>query len=98
MSSSPTRAREHLDPVVAALELDESDRCGRGPGQHLVDTAAVLAGEPGQPGPPLGDLLQPTRLGLEVAEIAGQITGHLGQGVAGLGQPAAQVVEHRVSP
>ena len=64
--------------------------------QHLVDRRPVLAGQPGQRRPPLGDLLQPSRLGLQVAEVAGQVTRDIGQPVAELGQPAAERGQHVV--
>ena len=51
---------------------------------------AVLAEQPGQLEPSLGDLLQPTRLDLQVVEVARQIAGQVGQQVADLADPIGQ--------
>ena len=79
---------EHLDPVVAGLQLGQPDGGVGAPGQHLVRRGAVLAGQPGQGRPARGDLLQPARFRLQVPEVAGQVGRDVGQAVAQLGQPA----------
>ena len=80
------------DPVVGLLEILESSDRPLGPGEHLVAARAVLAQQPGQLEPSLGDLLQPARLGLQAVEIAGQITGQVVQQVADLADPIGQLL------
>ena len=88
-SSSATRAASASTRSSPASSSASRTAASRAPGQHLVRRGAVLAGQSAR-APAGGDLLQPTRFGLQVAEVAGQVGGDVGQPVAQLRQPAGE--------
>ena len=84
---------EQVDPVVTGLQAVQPEGRFRAPGDHLVDRRPVLASQAGERRPAPRDPLQTSRLGVQGVEISGQISRHVGQQVARLGQPTSQLVE-----
>ena len=82
---------ELLDPLVGVVEPAEPGGGGRGPGKHLVDGVAVLAGQRGQGGAALGDHREPVRVGLEPAGVGRDVGREVGQQVGQLGEPVGQL-------
>ena len=72
-------ARSSVDPLVGVVELEQPRGGGLGPGEHLVDGVAVLAGQRGQRRPALGDRGQPGRVGLEAGGVGRDVGGEVGR-------------------
>ena len=90
----PDPGGELSDPIIAGFQLQQPNGRLVGPSADLVDGRPVLPGQPGQPRAPLRNLLQPTRLGLQVAQKAGQLTGDISQQIAGFAEPLPKAGQH----
>ena len=89
--SASCSARSSLDPLVGGVEVEQPGRGLLGPGEHLVDGVAVLAGERGQRRPALGDGRQPGGVGVDPGGVRRHVGGQVGQQVGDLGEPVGQL-------
>ena len=86
-----SRLRGQLgDPPVGVVEVEQPRGGVLGPGQHVLDGLAVLAGQRDQRRPALGDRGQPGRVGVQAGGVRRHVGGHVGEQVADLGEPVGE--------
>ena len=81
---------QRLDPLVAALQVEQAPPGRVGPRQHLVDRRAVAPGQGGEVRPAALRRIEPEGVGLQVLQVAGEVRGCVGQQVPGLGDPGGE--------
>ena len=87
---------ERLDALVGAVQLEQPATGLGGPGQHLVDGPAVLAGERGEGGATLRHRREPGRVGLEPGGVRRDVRGGVGEQVGHLGEPVGELPGLRI--
>ena len=89
-------ALQLVELLVGDVQIGQSGAGPFGPGDHPVDVVGVLAGQRAQRGPPLVDVLQPGRVGVQRRQVGRQLGGDVRDQRRRLLQPGGQLAQRRV--